>query len=339
MMTKVMSDGDKLAATALYYNLVENVHADSDKIVCPFHADKNPSMQLDYTTGFWYCFGCQEGGKWEKLVSKLEAKLGNTSPLSIELVKSKILKHARSEHHITKVEQSPEVVKRRLRQAKVEAYDYYMGLKKTSWTSCDISDDESEVLAYMNMRGFTASSLEHAHAKYNYSRDYKLIFPIIDNGAFKGWVCRTTDKNVEKYRKYLYNKGFSHRNTLVGFYGKKSKGAQDYAILVEGFMDRLKLQQLGMRSVVALFSWKATQEQIEKLKNAGIKYVVSALDNDDCGKRGTEWLRKSFDVIRWPYIKGVKDPGDFDTKSFKKMYNRFKERQEKYLTSDKSRSV
>ena len=44
---------------------------------------------------------------------------------------------------------------------------------------------------------------------------------MIDNGKFKGWVCRTTDKDIEKKRKYLYNKGFRRAETLVGSYGLK----------------------------------------------------------------------------------------------------------------------
>jgi hypothetical protein len=31
------------------------------KIVCPFHDDHDPSLQL-YDNGSWYCFGCREGG-------------------------------------------------------------------------------------------------------------------------------------------------------------------------------------------------------------------------------------------------------------------------------------
>ena len=210
--------------------------------------------------------------------------------------------------------------------------DYYVGLPKVAWAS----SGDPEVMAvrdYMTDRGFTVDSLQRARAKFNYSRDYKLIFPITDNGRFKGWVCRTTDQEVAKYRKYLYNKGFSRRDTVVGRYGKMCTGPHDYVVIVEGFMDRLKLEQLGVKNAVAIFGWKITDEQVKSLREAGIKFVVSALDNDDCGKRGTLVLRKHFDVIRWPYLKGIKDPGDFTIESFRKMSRKFEQKLLKYERS------
>lgn len=321
------TDGDKLAAVLLYYRLIESVESQEMKIICPFHADKNPSMKVDFATGFWYCFGCQEGGKWRKFILKMEG-----SELKAELVKQKILKGDVKSTGLVIRQVSPEVARRRQRQLRVEAMDYYVGLPKVAWASS--GDPEAcMVRGYMVERGFTVKSLQCARAKFNYSRDYKLIFPITDNGSFKGWVCRTIDPEVAKFRKYLYNKGFSRRNTVVGSYGQHCDGPQDYVVIVEGFMDRLKLEQLGVKNAVAIFGWKITDEQVKKLKHAGIKFVVSALDNDDCGKRGTEYLRKHFDVIRWPYLKGIKDPGDFTQKSFSKMSKRFEQKLLKYERS------
>lgn len=321
------TDGDKLAAVLLYYRLIESVEQQEMKIICPFHADKNPSMKVDFATGFWYCFGCQEGGKWKKFILKMEG-----SELKAELVKQKIIKGEVKSVGLKVARISPEVARRRQRQLRVEAMDYYVGLPRVAWASSGDHDVKS-VRDYMLERGFTPSSLQLAGAKYNFSRDYKLIFPITDNGSFRGWVCRTIDTEVAKYRKYLYNKGFSRRNTVVGKYGAKCDGRSDYVVIVEGFMDRLKLEQLGVKNAVAIFGWKITSEQVEKLKDAGIKFVVSALDNDDCGRRGTAYLRKHFDVIRWPYLKGIKDPGDFTQESFSKMSKRFEQKLLKYERS------
>lgn len=324
-----MTDGEMLAAVAIYYGLAPAIESSTVKVLCPLHADKNPSMRLDFNTGFWYCFGCQEGGKWRKLIRKIE-----NDDLKAQLAISKITKGEKNPIHIKQYIVSPEVARRRQRQFQVEARDFYCGLHKVDWAStCD--SDEIAVRQYMINRGFTVKSLDRARAKFNYSRDYKLIFPIIDNGVFKGWICRTTDPEVAKVRKYLYNRGFSRKSTVVGYYGKKSKKSSDYVIVVEGFMDRLKLIQLGIDNTVALFGWKATDKQIEKLKDSGIKFIVSALDNDECGRKGTCHLRKYFDVIQWPYLRGVKDPGDFDEKSFRKMSKKFEQLLLKYERSKK----
>ena len=98
-----------------------------------------------------------------------------------------------------------------------EAYDYYHGLKKVNWNA----SDEPEVLVakeYMKKRGFSPKTLNKCKAKVTYNKSYGLIFPMLDNGKFKGWVCRTMVKSIEKKRKYLYNEGFSRATTLVGDY-------------------------------------------------------------------------------------------------------------------------
>lgn len=147
---------------------------------------------------------------------------------------------------------------------------------------------------------------------------YPIIFPMLDNDIFKGWVCRTTNPEVEKRRKYLYNTGFSRRDTLVGNYENC-----DYIFIVEGYMDRLKFIQFGITNVVAILGWKMAKEQENKLKKSGVKYVISALDNDECGRKGTKYLQNIFkNVIRFKYLKNIKDPGEMTQELFDIMYKK-----------------
>lgn len=37
-------------------------------VLCPFHDDHDPSMQLNPDEGLWYCFVCGEGGDGIQLV-------------------------------------------------------------------------------------------------------------------------------------------------------------------------------------------------------------------------------------------------------------------------------
>ena len=88
-------------------------------------------------------------------------------------------------------------------------------------------------------------------------------------------------------------------------------------------MDRLKFIQYGITNVVAILGWKMSGEQELKLKKSGIKYIISALDNDRCGKKGTEYLKSRFpNVYRFKYMKGIKDPGEMTKAQFAKMYNK-----------------
>ena len=94
-------------------------------------------------------------------------------------------------------------------------------------------------------------------------------------------------------------------------------------------MDRLKLVQLGVPNAVAILGWKLSQGQLDKLKSEGVQYAVAATDNDEAGRKGAAWIAKNFPTVRWPYLKGLKDPGDFDKKSFLRMWKKLEVEMEK----------
>ena len=306
--------GTNLAKVLWYYNLIPSTSSLSQKIVCPFHEDVNPSMIVNLDDGSWFCFGCNLSGDAIKFVKLMEAKYNNLNDLQAYKKYLRILKSDKC----SGIKLSKSLVKQKplQRQLYNEAYDYYHGLKRINWND----SGESEVISardYMMNRGFSPVTLNKCGAKVTYNQSYGLIFPMLDNGKFKGWVCRTMIKSIEQKRKYLYNEGFSRATTLVGTYGKK-----DYVFVVEGYMDRLKFVQFGEENVVAILGWKMSPQQIQKLKDKGITKVISALDNDDCGMKGTKFLQKYFNVTRFAYLKGIKDPGEMTQESFNKMLKR-----------------
>lgn len=303
--------GLELAKVLWYYNLIPDTHTSIQKIVCPFHRDVNPSMLLNFEEGTWYCFGCNESGDAYKFVRLMEKGLNDLQALKKFRA---ILKSEKCSD--IKIHHNPKNNKKASKELYAQAYDYYHGLKKVDWRH-DMSDEVEDAYQYMNRRGFSAATLNNAKAKVTYNQSYGLIFPMLDNGKFKGWVCRTMVKEIEQRRKYLYNEGFSRATTLVGSYGK-----HDYVFVVEGYMDRLKFVQFGYDNVVAILGWKMSEQQIKKLKDKGITKVISALDNDECGKKGTRYLARFFNVTRFTYLKGVKDPGDMTKETFSKMFNR-----------------
>lgn len=307
-------DGENLAKVLWYYNLIPDVASLSQKIVCPFHNDVNPSMITNLEDGSWYCFGCNLTGDAKRFVYFMEAKYNKLNELQAFKKYTQILKSDKCSNIVlNRASKKQKPLQKHLYN---EAYDYYHGLRKVDWRA----SDEQEVLVakeYMLNRGFDSLTLNKCKAKVTYNRSYGIIFPMLDNGKFKGWVCRTMIKSIEQKRKYLYNEGFSRATTLVGNYGSK-----DYVFVVEGYMDRLKFIQYGEDNVVAILGWKMSHQQIQKLKDKGITKVISALDNDTCGKKGTEYLKRHFEVTRFSYLKGVKDPGDMTKTNFDKMLKR-----------------
>ena len=317
-------EGNALARVLEYYKLIPDF-AKLQKIVCPFHKDVNPSLIVDLEKGKWFCFGCQASGDAPKFVEMMEAKYHKLNSLQAYQKYLKILKSS----EVTDIELSryQKAARPPQKELYAQAYDFYHGLNRRDWrwllNHLDEAQDKDEVdaIQYMIGRGFTPEILTKIGCRYTYAKPYPLVFPMMDNGKFRGWVCRTNDPEVAKKRKYLYNRGFSRATTLVGDYGSK-----DYVFIVEGYMDRLKFVQFGEDNVVAILGWKITSDQIRKLKEKGVKYVVSALDNDDCGKKGTLFLKQHFKVVRFAYLKGIKDAGEMDEKLFRKMLKKTKQR-------------
>lgn len=289
-----------------------------EKIICPFHGDVNPSLKLNIDENFWFCFGCQEGGNAYKFHKKMQELKGEKNEIKILASYERILKgKTKNKEKII----LPKVQKKNpkfYRQKLIEAKDYFYGLKKINWIDIDKNKDV-EVLDYMMYRGFKRSTLNRFDAKLTYKDDtYPIIFPIKDNGRFKGWVCRTIDPEINKKRKYLYNEGFRRVNTLAGNYKDT-----EIVMLVEGYFDMIKARQLGIKKVAAVLGWKLTDKQIMKLKAQGVKTIISALDNDKCGEKGTIFIKKYFKMERFPYPKHIKDMGDMDKEELKKIKDKF----------------
>lgn len=304
-------NGEDLAKVLVYFGLIPDASQDSYKIVCPFHNDVNPSMMIDLIEGRYYCFGCSRSGNAYDFVKTLyEGKLNDLQSL---IKYFKILKS----NKVCKIKIHNKPKPRKESEEKLnEAKDYFYGLRTVNWYD-DASNEVLECLEYMYERGFREKDLNFANAKVTYNEGYPIIFPMLDNGVFRGWVCRTNNPQIAKRRKYLYNEGFSRATTLVGRYSDNC-----IPIICEGYMDYLKFSSFGVKNVVAILGWKITSEQINKLKEKGIKKVISALDNDECGIKGTEYLKKYFEVIRFDYDSNIKDAGEMNKALFNKMMYR-----------------
>lgn len=303
--------GKELAKVLIYFGLVGDVQSSDFNIICPFHEDINPSMKISLNDGSFFCFGCEAKGNVLDFIKMVYPELND---LQCCVLLEKIL----NSNEIKKLNVRYKKKRRKQnKQALLEAKDYYYGLRTNDWHNIK-TKEEQVVLDYMKQRGFDEKALNISKCKTNYNIAYPFIFPILDNGEFKGWVGRTTHKNVEKRAKYLYNDGFRKRDTLCGTYEQNS-----IVFICEGYFDYLSLKTKGnLKNVVALLGWHISDEQVKKLKDKGITTVVSALDNDKCGIKGTEYLKRFFNVVRFDFPEGIKDTGEMNRQQIKKALKR-----------------
>ena len=301
-------DGKDLLKVLVFCGLVPpEIHTSKFKVVCPFHGDLNPSMQIDLDDGSFYCYGCGVNGDARTFVSMVKPELNE---LDTCIALEKIIRSDEIQALHVRYKKKR---RKKNRQALAEAKDYYYGLRTVDWNAPK-NREEEEGLRYMQGRGFTACALNKAGCKATYDAYYPVVFPILDNGDFRGYVCRTDNRRVEQKRKYLYNEGFDKRNTLCGTYTEKKA-----VFLCEGYFDYLSLKSRGhVKNVCAVLGWHLSDGQLEELNNKHITTVVSALDNDHCGEKGTELLKQYFRVIRFPFPEGVKDPGEMTEKQIQR---------------------
>ena len=154
--------GTKLAKVLWYYNLIFDTTSLSQKIVCPFHKDVNPSMIVNLEDGSWFCFGCNLTGDAIKFVTLMESQYNGLNDLQAYKKYIQILKSDKCSN--IKLNRSLIKKKPLQRQLYYEAYDYYYGLRKVNWRD----SDEPEVVSardYMRKRGFSPRTLIKCGAK------------------------------------------------------------------------------------------------------------------------------------------------------------------------------
>lgn len=316
---------NQFIAALKHYNIYQE--DDQYKIICPFHGDKNPSLQINKQTGFFYCYGCGLSGGAFELVKNYEP---NLSPIEIYKKLHSFVKEGKGDiggrdvYTYTNLPYTHSFVdsKVKYKEGIKLAKDFYFNLPETNWYK--LPEEAIPILRYMKHRGFTTSTLKKFGAKFTYNKNYPIVFPMYDNGIFRGYVMRTDDPTVEDQRKYMYNKEFRRRITLPGDYKNST------VILVEGFLDMIKAKQYGIKYVAAVLGWKLTSEQFEKLKRCGVKTIICALDNDECGRKGYKYLKRicsvnHISVKRIRYPKTMKDMGDLNEENSKLILKQIKQ--------------
>lgn len=291
------------------------------KVMCPFHGDVNPSMQISIPKGYWYCYGCGKSGTILELYKSFQELEGRHIS---DLVAWKEIKQ------ICKAELGPDGKEREreggtiggigvgvvgyslnkisYKQSITEAKDFYYNLPEVNWFKPD-TEEGFEAKSYMKHRGFNSKLLNKYGAKVSYNTNYPIVFPLLENGIFRGYVMRTFNKEIEAQRKYMYNRGFKRERTLAGEFKNPT------VVLVEGYLDKLKATQLGIPFCSAILGWKVSTTQIQKLIRAKVKCIVCALDSDEAGNKGYRYLKRigeqyGIKIVRLRYPKGIKDMGD-----------------------------
>lgn len=314
---------------------------------CPFpdHQEKTASFSVSETKQVYHCFGCHKSGN---LISFLRDYNGYSFPEAVEWLARRASiplpekENAREEDRASiKRKQLLEVNRLAARffadqltaaraDAPVKLYLQKRGLSPETVEAFQIGFAPKEwdaLCSYLKSKGVPAALAEEARlavqrksgdGHFDMFRD-RLMFPILttmgDTVAFGGRILNPEDN--PKYLNSPETPVFEKKKVLYGLVqtGRHIR-SEDYAIIVEGYMDAVSLYQAGVRNVAAVMSSSLTIEQSRLLKRM-TRNVIMLLDGDQAGMDGAE---RSLPILLQGdlYPKGVFLPDGMDPDDFVK---------------------
>jgi DNA primase len=282
--------------------------------LCPFHGEKTPSFAVHPVKQIFHCFGCGKGGDVFTFVIEMEKC---EFPEAIKIVAEKCgIAIPRPN------ERSPE--ERRENQARSALIDIHRDAQGFFSRQLESTAEGRAARAYLEDRGLNAETiakygigyapnggdilLRALKPKYAekllvesglISRDgsgrlfdrfrRRITFPIAnDSGKIVAFGCRALGDDQPKYLNSPETPIYSKSNLLYHMdRAKEGIRRQDFAVLVEGYMDAIAVARAGISNVVASCGTSLAEPQI-KLLGRFTKRIIVNYDPDVAGQAATE---------------------------------------------------
>ena len=313
---------------------------------CPFHNEKTPSFVVSPSKGVYKCFGCGKGGN---AVTFLMEHENITYPEALKMVAKRygieVREKELSEEEIRRNDDRESMFV--LNGWAAEYFANYLHretegqsvglayfrqargltdatIRKFGLGFCPAKGDRmsNDALAAGYKKEFLLSTglslaRERDGSLYDRFRD-RVIFPVHNISgrvvAFGGRTLRT-DKTVAKYQNSPESEIYSKKRELYGLYfAKRAIQQQDFAIMVEGYLDVISMHQAGIENVVASSGTSLTTEQI-RLLGRFTKNITVIYDGDSAGihasLRGIDMILKEGMNVRVVLLPEPEDPDSF----------------------------
>lgn len=255
--------------------------------LCPFHADRHPSLYVNVKEQYYKCFACGEGGDLFKFVQQMEGCDFRTALHKLAAWYG--LPDTGNDYQPVKYPP----VRPKQQPAPVEPVSqlYIDNLLRNHRMVLDLLEEyvpEEEILRE------TYSLFEVSVASYFLPPDYdafcnRLVFPIRNERgelvAFAGrYRGETGGTGIRKYvnspTSPVYHKG----ELLYGLYQAQEAIRQHkFVYITEGYKDVLAMHAAGFRNTVALCGTELT-EQHTVLLSRYTRYAIVMLDGDEAGQ-------------------------------------------------------
>ena len=282
--------------------------------LCPFHGEKTPSFAVHPVKQIFHCFGCGKGGDVFSFVMEMEKC---QFPEALRIVAEKCgIAIPRPK------ERSPE--ERKENQQRAALVEMHREAQSFFVKQLETTAEGKAARAYLEDRGLNAEAIARfgigyapsggdallRYLKQKYaekllvesglvSRDQsgrlfdrfrrRITFAIAnESGKVVAFGCRALGDDLPKYLNSPETPIYSKSNVL--YYMDRAKDAirrQDFAVLVEGYMDAIAVARAGINNVVASCGTSLAEPQI-KLLGRFTRRVIVNYDPDAAGQAATE---------------------------------------------------
>ncbi len=304
------------------------------KACCPFHNEKSPSFWVSPEKQFYHCFGCGAHGtvigflmQYEKMefvdaVADLAQRAGLELPSEAHAPRDPgtadlhdVMARASRffEQNLADNARAKAYVGARGIDAKTSAA-FALGYAPDAWNALlnrfGAEEDERRRLSQVGLivergqvpeRDGNRAGREEQRAAgyYDRFRD-RLMFPIRDSrGRIIGFGGRIIDHGEPKYLNSPETPLFHKGRELYGLYEARQARADFKRVLVvEGYMDVVRLHQAGITYSAATLGTATTQEHLNKIFKMTSE-VVFCFDGDRAGRQAA-WraLENSLELAR-----------------------------------------
>ncbi len=332
LIEAVLKNADIVTVISSYLNVINRGRY--TLALCPFHDDKNPSLNISREKQIYKCFSCGEGGNAISFVQNYEhvsfeealrkvAEISGFHDPRLETERTNVFVDPEKEPLYKAIKDLNAYYQYALTTLEGEAARKYLSQRNIPSGQIEkfgigyAPRDGKKTISFLQAKKHSLKSIEGigiARVQLDDSKDSnagRLIFPLTDpQGRVVGFSARKLlEEEGPKYVNSPETKIFHKGETLYN-YARAAKTARHdgYVYLLEGFMDVMALDRIGIASAVALCGTSLTKEQIDLLRKLHCEVRV-CLDGDDPGQIGMMKILTLLQKANLP-CRFVSNPGD-----------------------------
>ncbi len=321
LINEIQSKSDIVDIISRYIPVINK--GQSAKAVCPFHDDKNPSLNISRSKQIFTCFACKTSGNVFTFVSKIEnipyiesvkkvaSLIGFDDPALKETItpfqkENQALYNALNDaaslyHSISKSKvglKAQEYFKKREIDETMQDYFNLGYSPEDSNLSIEVLRGKNHSVINLDKVGITTRNGSNITDFFH----GRIMFPITDEKnntiGFSGRIIEGNDsKYVNSPATPLFNKSQVLYNLANAVNEARKVG---YIYIVEGFMDVFSLYKAGIKSSIALMGTAFTINHANKLRKIGVELRLM-LDGDAAGQLGIVKMIDILDEESLPY--------------------------------------